>query len=373
MPSLKIKRGTRAQITSAAAASGLRVGELYHVTDEGRVELGTAVGASVALANKSELDAKQNALPSGSAVGNVLSWDGTSWVATGELPVGSAAIYTFLMDVDVTPTTLETYVGTTDGYLEFVALMDHATRWPDVLITPTAIAAVAGSGTAINALLLNSSALSLVMASAPVMQTIAASNTAMTIVVASNVAMTVIATNIAAMIAVASSSTAMDALNANQTYRTIFTTSTALTAVINPIMTGSASPSGSVVASSTYSIFYAWKSLDNDPSPNSYWLSGTGQVTSQWIRYYFTSPVFIHTFKLISRTGSGIKDFRLEYSDDDANWTSCVTATHPEGGTLITYPVNGIGKHLYWRIFCVNSWVTTNIAICDFRLEGFIW
>jgi hypothetical protein len=58
MPSIKIKRGTRAQLTSTAAANGLKQGELYHVTDEDRVDLGTAVGASVALAKKSEVDGK---------------------------------------------------------------------------------------------------------------------------------------------------------------------------------------------------------------------------------------------------------------------------------------------------------------------------
>lgn len=58
MPSLKIKRGTRAQLASAAAANGLKQSELYHVIDEDRVDLGTDVGVSVALAKKSEVDGK---------------------------------------------------------------------------------------------------------------------------------------------------------------------------------------------------------------------------------------------------------------------------------------------------------------------------
>ena len=62
MPSIKIKRGTRAQLAAAAAANELKQGELYHVTDENRIDLGTAVGASVALATKAEVDAKQSAL-----------------------------------------------------------------------------------------------------------------------------------------------------------------------------------------------------------------------------------------------------------------------------------------------------------------------
>lgn len=62
MPSIKIKRGTRAQLSAAAAANGLKQGELYHVTDENRVDVGTGTGATSALATKSEVDAKQAAL-----------------------------------------------------------------------------------------------------------------------------------------------------------------------------------------------------------------------------------------------------------------------------------------------------------------------
>jgi hypothetical protein len=40
MPSLQIKRGTRAQLDAAAAASGLRVGEPYLVTDEHKLAVG---------------------------------------------------------------------------------------------------------------------------------------------------------------------------------------------------------------------------------------------------------------------------------------------------------------------------------------------
>ena len=45
MPTILIKRGTRAQLDAAAAASQLHVGEPYLVTDEGRLAVGTAVDA----------------------------------------------------------------------------------------------------------------------------------------------------------------------------------------------------------------------------------------------------------------------------------------------------------------------------------------
>lgn len=62
MPSLKIKRGTRSQVTTAGSASGLAAGELYLVTDESRVDVGTSATASTALAKKSEVDAKQDTI-----------------------------------------------------------------------------------------------------------------------------------------------------------------------------------------------------------------------------------------------------------------------------------------------------------------------
>jgi len=58
MPSVRFKRGTRAQIASAAATSGLRQGEPYLVTDEARIDIGTGTGTSEAMAKKSEVDSK---------------------------------------------------------------------------------------------------------------------------------------------------------------------------------------------------------------------------------------------------------------------------------------------------------------------------
>lgn len=108
MPSLKIKRGTRAQLTSAAAASGLKQGELYHVTDEDRVDLGTGVGASVALAKKSEIDSKVSAT-GGAASGLTLN-DGYTeevFTVTGTTPALSptnGSIQTWALTGNATPT-----------------------------------------------------------------------------------------------------------------------------------------------------------------------------------------------------------------------------------------------------------------------------
>jgi hypothetical protein len=54
MPSLAHKRGTRAQIDAAASGSQLRPGEVYLITDEARLTVGTANNAHTPLAKQSE-------------------------------------------------------------------------------------------------------------------------------------------------------------------------------------------------------------------------------------------------------------------------------------------------------------------------------
>lgn len=45
MPKVLIKRGTRSQLDTAKNASGLNAGELYLITDESKLAVGTAVNA----------------------------------------------------------------------------------------------------------------------------------------------------------------------------------------------------------------------------------------------------------------------------------------------------------------------------------------
>ncbi len=54
MPSLSHKRGTRAQIDTAAALNALKPGEIYLISDEERLTVGTAANAHSAMAKQSE-------------------------------------------------------------------------------------------------------------------------------------------------------------------------------------------------------------------------------------------------------------------------------------------------------------------------------
>ncbi len=54
MPSIRVKRGTRAQIEAAKTASTLAAGEVYLITDEARLAVGTAVNAYTPAATQAE-------------------------------------------------------------------------------------------------------------------------------------------------------------------------------------------------------------------------------------------------------------------------------------------------------------------------------
>lgn len=54
MPSIQHKRGTRAALDAAATAGALKIGEIYLITDEDRIAIGTATNAYVAFAKESE-------------------------------------------------------------------------------------------------------------------------------------------------------------------------------------------------------------------------------------------------------------------------------------------------------------------------------
>ena len=98
MPSIKFKRGTRAQIEAAKTASGLGVGEPYLITDESRFALGTAADAYSDFAKKGEVDAKEPTLNNPASDGQVLSSTAAgvrSWVAAASS--GGSATKSYFM------------------------------------------------------------------------------------------------------------------------------------------------------------------------------------------------------------------------------------------------------------------------------------
>lgn len=97
MPSLKIKRGTRAQLNAAATAGNLKDGEPYLITDEARIAVGTATNAYQDYGKLSEVNAKQATLVSGT---NIKTINGSSVLGSGDLVVSGTVSGFFAPTID---------------------------------------------------------------------------------------------------------------------------------------------------------------------------------------------------------------------------------------------------------------------------------
>lgn len=76
MPSVQVKRGTRAQLDNAATSSGLKAGEVYLITDENRLAVGLTVSTYQAFDKQNEaigVHAREPGLASGRYVSPMLN------------------------------------------------------------------------------------------------------------------------------------------------------------------------------------------------------------------------------------------------------------------------------------------------------------
>ena len=135
-------------------------------------------------------------------------------------------------------------------------------------------------------------------------------------------------------------------------------------------MTSNTAPSGVASASSIYSIYYdAWNAFNN---ASGYWFTPSGVTTNSWVKYDFTVPVYIHTAELKNDVSFGAcKDFRVECSQDNTNWTTALTGTQANNTTLQIRDVINAGKYRYWRLYCINSYNASYVGIDEMQLRGF--
>jgi hypothetical protein len=94
MPKVFIKRGTRAQLNAAAGASGLNAGELYLITDESRLAVGTSVSAFQTIAGTPSGGTSGQVLAKSSATDYAYTWTTptVTWANVTSLPAAIDAI-----------------------------------------------------------------------------------------------------------------------------------------------------------------------------------------------------------------------------------------------------------------------------------------
>ena len=100
-------------------------------------------------------------------------------------------------------------------------------------------------------------------------------------------------------------------------------------------------------------------------------------VTEEWIKYDFgdgNSAVINQAVIRAPRcTPAGVKNFLVQYSDDNIAWTTFISDTYPEfgWGTEYTYTGSQTDNHRYYRVFVTDKWGGDhiNIGILRFNLS----
>ncbi|MDP4092956.1 MAG: fibronectin type III domain-containing protein, partial [Bacillota bacterium] len=127
-------------------------------------------------------------------------------------------------------------------------------------------------------------------------------------------------------------------------------------------------------ASTTYSAARAFNNIWNENGTG--WMTPTGTYTNSWLKVDFGTPQPIVRLMYQADSWSngdyrgGMKNFRAEYSDDNTNWNSAYTGIAQQNGSKQEFVWPNAGSHRYWRIYVVDSYNTSAIAISEIELES---
>ena len=129
-----------------------------------------------------------------------------------------------------------------------------------------------------------------------------------------------------------------------------------------PVMTSNTSPSGVAASSSNYSNEYApWKAFDgnNNSGTASRWISSASASMPQWISYKFNLATYAGSYYILPETGGcadrAPKNFRLQGSNDNVNWTTLDARTDINlstwNGSGKTFNISNPGSYKTYRLY----------------------
>ena len=114
-----------------------------------------------------------------------------------------------------------------------------------------------------------------------------------------------------------------------------------------------------------------WRAFDgsNSNPEQDCWHSTAG--TTGWFAWYNPNPIAIEKFTVANRNdNSGIKDFTLQYSDNNKDWFDLQSYTNSSGGYTVTeFTVNTQSYHKYWRLN-ISSGYSNYLVIGEITING---
>lgn len=111
----------------------------------------------------------------------------------------------------------------------------------------------------------------------------------------------------------------------------------------------------------------AWRAFDgtNNNSEVDCWHSSNSSPS--WFNWYTKNPIKINSITITNRYYSSsdqaynfiVKDFKLQYSDNNSTWTDVYSGTNQRGNRLsTTFNVNASSAHRYWRLYMTSNYAT---------------
>lgn len=140
-----------------------------------------------------------------------------------------------------------------------------------------------------------------------------------------------------------------------------------------PIMTSNTAPYGELIGGE-YSgdAWVPWHVFDGDS--NTGWATPANKTTNIPIGYKFNNPIcikalYIENITISGLTDRGLKDFKIQYSDDNDTWNDAYSDTlASEESKLFVF--SNAGYHIYWRLLCVNNHGAEYICIYTLQFYG---
>ena len=290
--------------------------------------------------------------------------------ASDELLHGPAIVSQKLLEG---PVAFNNWIAVSGNLVIFRQLLDSLAGLTYLVNNSVAMQSLAGNATAMGE----------VAASASAMGAMAASQTSMNALVADATARTAVASSAVAVAALAASPVAMHTLVNNQPMLSalvssahwgLFKASTVLPvfggslAMVADAAPGFATTSASSVNAAGFEAFRAF-----DGVAASRWASAAAAASGAWLRVSFVQPRFVHTLRVVPNANGVYTAWRLDYSDDAANWSPAYSAASytAQAGVATTHPVAVAGRHRHWRFFVVTS-STGFAATRELELDGWL-
>lgn len=180
-----------------------------------------------------------------------------------------------------------------------------------------------------------------------------------------------------AMQAIGASDYASTQVLSNNTWCEAICKSDYCESVINikvPTMTSNTDPSGLAFAGNSYSEYQPWRAFRNVNDVYGMWESNS--IANNYIGYQFTENHHIYAMSIVcqnieSITNRGIKDFRLQGSDDRNTWIDIgITRTLNQTTSKQVIPISENNNYSAFRVFIVNNYGASYVDIRFLQFYG---